>query len=210
MSEQRSDKALYVCIDGVDGSGKTTQVKMLGEHYEASGISAAVVPFIPIASVPLRRAAEQRYGTQSAMRVQFSREHVEYVHACEQYLNYQEHIAPKLETHDVVIQDRSKLSRLVNAKYAGTPLDDVEAILDQFPDPDATFYLHLAPATAFERLTHRGNPGKDETLEYVTTAGDYYSSFAQTLGAHIINAEQDPTQVHLDIVACLGELASRG
>lgn len=207
MAEAARAKALYICIDGLDGSGKTTQARMLHDYFVASELQVRIVPFVPQASKPLRQAAKQRYGSESAMRVAFSRSHVEYVHACEQFLNFQDHIAPYLDTHDAVIQDRSKLSRLVNARYAQTPLEDVRAILNQFPDPDALFYLKTSPATALGRIVLRGDVGQDETSDYLDRAAVYFDEFGAELGAHFIDAQQTPEEVQWNIISEISKMA---
>jgi len=172
--------AYRIAFEGIDGSGKGTQIQLLKKKLVENSVKVKTTSFKPVASKPLRIAAENITGDSSDMRVLFERSHVEYVHTCDQYLNYFDSILPLVKDSQIILQDRCKITRIVNAEYANSPLLDTRRILDLIPNPNLIFCLLVKPEIALDRIQKRGTAGKDETLEFLDFADKAYRKIAKT------------------------------
>jgi len=167
-------KNYHIAIDGVDGSGKTTQAQMLLKFLEDKGMKIFYTKFTPFSSKVLLDISFNLNKKEGSVRKIFDLSHLEYVYACDEYLNYSEIIKPKIENGFCVIQDRSKMTRYINSTIASCPKLDIEKILGSIPNPTLTVILSISPDLAFERLTLRGNRREDESLEYLNLAAELY------------------------------------
>lgn len=192
--------ALYVAFEGVDGSGKSTQIELVSSTLREKGFKVLNVPFKPVASQVLRDYSIITTGDKGSMRSLFNLSCVEYVHACDQVLNFTNLVLPNLKNYDIIIQDRSKLSRIVNAKYANSPINDIENILSIIPDPDYFIYFCIEPKESFRRLNKRGNTTTDENLEFLTFASKEYSNLISETQCLIIDAKKSQIEITKDIL----------
>ena len=194
-----SENALYIAFEGIDGSGKSTQINNVSELLKTSDYTVLAVPFKPFASQCLRDFSTSITGDKGSMRSIFDLSYVEYVHACDQVLNYTNLIKPNLAEYDLIIQDRSKLSRVVNAKYARTPIKNIENILSTIPDPDVIIYLKINPKVSLRRLTNRGKTTADENLEFLTFASSEYETLLSSKNCLIIDANKSQIEISKEI-----------
>jgi dTMP kinase len=154
-----------VAIEGIDGSGKTTQARLLARFCSENRLS----------HVLSKEPTRGKYGElirDSAIRGRLSveeeidillkdrREHVENV------------INPALRGEKIVILDRYYFS---TAAYQGAHGADPEFILgtsEAFaPQPDLLIVLDIPPGTGLERIRERGDePNKFESVESLERA----------------------------------------
>ena len=154
-----------VAVEGIDGSGKTTQAQLLAQFCEVNRL----------AHVVSKEPTRGKYGSKirdSAIRGRLSvaeeieilekdrREHVEKV------------INPALRDEKIVILDRYYFS---TAAYQGAHGADADAILvanELFaPQPDLLIVLDVSPETGLQRIRDRGDePNKFENTESLERA----------------------------------------
>lgn len=172
MVGRTSNNGYLVVIEGIDGTGKSSQARMLKEHHERSG-KEAVLSFEPTKSsehgVKLRTAMMDRatplsFKDELFLFIEDRKWHVANV------------IAPALRDGKVVILDRYYLS---TAAYQGTRgFLSWEKILDMnelfAPKPDIVFLLTIDVDKALERIDkERGSRSyfeKHERLDAIQTA----------------------------------------
>lgn len=158
MSEQRR-KGLFVCAEGNEGAGKTTQVRAVAEALRARGIPTVTTrePGGTTIAEAIRAVVCQNFdeplSANTTMLLMFA--------AREQHiLNF---ILPKLEEGFVVITDR-----YIDAGYAlqvvGDGADaDLFGILQeralQLCTPDRTFVFQVSVDTSRERSKGAGRGG---------------------------------------------------
>jgi len=150
-------KGLFIVIDGIDGSGKSAQAKLLASWLEEKGYS-----------VLLTREPSQSVHGQKVKSLVRAKENLlntkEWINLFT--LDRQEHLAneiiPALEDGQIVICERYYYSTLA------CQLDDVKEWRDYakgFLQPDLTIILDLSPASAFNRIADRySKEGKEQTV----------------------------------------------
>ena len=140
-----------IAFEGVDGSGKSTQLQLLAAALRERGVDV-VVTREPTDGVHGRRIREMaRSGervppeTELAWFVDDRREHVS------------ELIAPALAAGKLVLTDRYYLSSVA---YQGARGLDWRAILErseaEFPLPDLVVVVEVSPEQGLERVEARG------------------------------------------------------
>ena len=161
MSERRG--GLFITLEGVDGSGKSTQAGRLGKSLGAGGRDVVVtrepggapgaeaIRRLLVEGAPDRWSAETEILLFTAAR----RDHLERT------------IRPALDRGAIVISDRFADSTRV---YQGATRGNLRALVDTIHaaiigmEPDLTLILDLAPETALARGLAR-NSGEDRFEE---------------------------------------------
>ena len=145
---------LFITFEGIDGSGKTTQARLLAERLDARGLpvlltrepggspGAEQIRALLLEGDPERWSAETELLLFTAAR----RDHLERT------------IAPALSAGRVVISDRFADSTRV---YQGVTRGDLRAKVDKLHrlmigrEPDLTFIIDLDPAAGLSRALGR-------------------------------------------------------
>ncbi|HTF36348.1 MAG TPA: dTMP kinase [Myxococcota bacterium] len=140
-----------IVFEGLDGSGKTTQLSWLASALRGAG-HPVVTTREPTGGAYGRRIramakGSQRVAAEEELRwfVEDRREHVSRV------------IAPALARGEIVLSDRYYLSTVT---YQGARGLDWAAILAQseaeFPNPDLVLLLEIDPSLGLARVSERG------------------------------------------------------
>lgn len=153
-------KGLYVALEGIDGSGKTTQVERLVEHFKNNG-REVVRTREPRKEEGIIGDLIQKilHGKTQIPPVAF-----QYLFSADREIHHEELVIPSLKAGKVVISDRCFWSAipygLLDRK---SELDEntieymlaAQSILSmyhQFVVPDYTFYLDIPLDTAMQRI----------------------------------------------------------
>ena len=160
-------KGLYIALEGIDGSGKTTQVEELAKHFERKGKS--VVRAREPRKEGLIGDIIQRVLTG---KVKMPSVALQYLFSTDRVLHHEEVIIPALKAGKVVISDRCFWSAIVYGILDREGWNDpntadflliahsVLSLYHQFIDPDFTFALNVSLRTAFARISK-----KDDKIE---------------------------------------------
>jgi dTMP kinase len=154
-----------VAIEGIDGSGKTTQVELLAKFCSENRLAHVVSKEPTKGKYGMKIRDSATHGRMSIddeveILLKDRAEHVENV------------IAPALRKEEIVILDRYYFS---NAAYQGAHGADAESILaenERFaPQPDLLIFLDVRARTGIGRIKSRGDePNKFETIESLEKA----------------------------------------
>jgi dTMP kinase len=186
-----------LALEGIDGSGKTTQADLLAGALKRRGLTVVLTrePSFGPAGQRLRRylSGPTRHlspAEELALFVTDRREHVARV------------IRPALATGHVVISDRYYYS---SAAYQGALGLDPARILAEnevfAPRPHLVFILTLPPALAVARLS-----GSPQRLRQVSEGQDYLEQvaaiYASLTGSHIhrVDAAASPEAIHAELL----------
>lgn len=156
-------KGLYICVEGIDGSGKTTQVKKLTEYFKKQG--KAVVQTREPRKEGLVGDIVQKVLTG---QVKMPSVALQYLFSTDRVLHHEEVIIPALKSGKVVLSDRCFWSAIVygtldriDGKYDLDSADflliahSVLSMYHQFIVPDYTFYLKVSLETSIARIAKK-------------------------------------------------------
>jgi len=150
------DKAgLFITFEGIDGSGKSTQIRKLREHLEAEGLDVDLIR--EPGGTAIGEKIRSLLLDKSNGEMSFETELLLYESARAQIVR--ERIIPALRAGRIVICDRFFDSTTAYQGYArGLNLSDVE-FLNRWAtgglEPDLTFLLDLPAEVAYRRMEGR-------------------------------------------------------
>jgi len=141
-----------IAFEGLDGSGKSTQLERLATRLRASGCDV-VTTREPTEFPSGKRIREMARSGEELEPEEELRWFVE-----DRRVHVDEVITPALRADRIVLTDRYYLSTVA---YQGARGLDYEKILgdseDEFPIPDLVLLLEIDPQIAFDRVQARGS-----------------------------------------------------
>ncbi len=176
-------KGFYVALEGIDGSGKTTQAEELRRYFEKKG-KDVIVTYEP------RREGAVGELIHKVLKEEVSLPKVglQYLFAADRAMHQEELIIPALKAGKVVISDRNFWSGIAygimdkggikKAEESANQLAVALSVLSmyhQFIAPNVTFYLDVDVNTAMERLSHLNRKAElYEKKNLLTTVQEVY------------------------------------
>lgn len=158
----------FIVIEGIDGSGKTTQVELLSDFFENQGKE------VFIAKEPTDGIVGQLIRKIIRKEIQVPKTSIQYLFAADRASHLEEMIVPELKKGKMVISDRYFWSAVaygladLEEKKNGNRLLVAQSILSfyhQFILPNFTFYLDISTETAMKRISKRHKEGEREYYE---------------------------------------------
>lgn len=170
--KKNESKGIYIALEGIDGSGKTTQAERLAEYFSSKGMSV------------VRTREPRKEGIIGDLvhqvltgKLKFPAVALQYLFSTDRVLNQQEVVLPALKIGKIVVSDRSFWSAVVYGildkgennydDKAASQLLIAQSILSmyhQFTIPDFTFYLKIPLEISLARLK-----AKEDTKEIYET-----------------------------------------
>jgi dTMP kinase len=195
----------FIVLDGTEGSGKSTQIRLLVDRLQQAGL--------PVTSV--RDPGATRIGEQ-IRAILLNPDHAEMGMRCEMLLYMAaraqmvtEVIIPALEADKVVVCDRFVSSTLAyqlggEGLTADEIRDAAEAAIQGYW-PDLTLILDLPAATSLARVQREKDRIEQRPLEYHEMVRDNFHAQAslEPDRYRIIHADRPPEAVHEEIWATL-------
>ena len=179
-------QGLFIVIEGIDGTGKSTQAKRLGEWFETQG-REVVLSYEPTHGQwgkHLRDSMTQgRLGPEEELEL-FIKDRQDHVDTL---------IQPSLAAGKVVILDRYYFSTMA---YQGARGFDPQVIRERneafAPQPDLLLILDLDVDTAHQRIGTRGDTTNEfEQRDTLTKCREIFLSLKDEDFARVIDATAD-------------------
>ena len=159
--KRNSSQGLYIALEGIDGSGKTTQVERLVSYFKKKG-KEVIHTREPRKGEGLigKLIQDILHGKTAISPVAF-----QYLFSADRQMHHQDVILPALEAGKVVISDRCFWSAIpygildknepIEKKSIEQKLvaQSILSFYHEFTVPDKTFYLDVSLDTAIERIT---------------------------------------------------------
>ena len=200
---------LFITFEGGEGTGKSTQVRRLAEHFRAKG--RAVVETREPGGTPAGEALRSLLVTGEVGR--WSAEAEAMLNAAARSVHVRDVIAPALARGDVVISDRFIDSTRAYQGYAGgcsfDLIDSLELSAIGECRPNLTLILDLDSAVGLARAKNRGEGMEDRyerkglAFHERLRAGFLAIAKAEPQRCRVIDASQNIEGVAIDILRAL-------
>jgi dTMP kinase len=153
---------MFITLDGGDGCGKSTQIRLLAEKLQSQGHK--VVCCRDPGSTPLGDAVRNILLNRQELHIADTTEMFLFMAARSQLIR--EVIRPALETVKIVLSDRFLISTFVYQCYAGGVsaeiLEPISAAAVGETLPDLGIVLDIPYEIAVQRIGHRSAPDRME------------------------------------------------
>ncbi len=198
---KRTDKGLFIVIEGIDGTGKSTQAKMLKLALEKAGQTVTLdhePSNGPYGKILRDSATTGRLSPQEELDL-FHKDRKHHV---------DELILPTLNRGETVILDRYYFSTMAYQGQRGFDQQEIRDINLTFaPNPDILFILDLDVDLARERIGVRGDSTNEfEKRDALQYCRDTFLSVSNQNFAHVIDSAQSIEQIHTQMLEISLEL----
>lgn len=197
---------IFITIEGMDGSGKTTQINKLKDYFEKNGQHVVLTrePGGTVISEAIReiildiKYQEMEPVTEALLYAASRAQHV------------RQYILPNLEAGNIVICDRYVDSSLVYQGFARKLGDDIKKINDYATGglaPDVTFFLDLEHTKGMDRKKNQQELDRleAEKEQFHQMVREGYHQLLKVNGDRMIgvDAGQSIEDVHQEILTGL-------
>jgi len=160
-----------IVIEGMDGSGRSTQISLLTEWLESEGFA--------VETMGLRRSGLVAKDIDALLAENtITRMTLTLMYATDFYDQLEHRIIPALRSDFVVLADRYIYTLIARAAARGIERDYLSGLYEMAVRPDLTFWLNVRPEAAFEREFR-----KSHTISYwesgrdLSLSDDLFQSF---------------------------------
>ncbi|MCW4046334.1 MAG: dTMP kinase [Candidatus Bathyarchaeota archaeon] len=164
-------KGVFICIEGLDGCGKTTQTKLLVEKLQKShGAVYTAEPSRGSIGTFIRKSIlyREKRLPSTVEALLFAADRVEHV---------QNEVLPALRQGKLVISDRYVYSSLAYQGAAGLSVDWIQKINEHALRPDLALFIDVNPETVMRRL--KAHRSVMENLETQRKVREIYLQFVE-------------------------------
>ena len=138
-------KGVLIAVEGLDGSGKSTQAHLLVEWLRSLG---APVHHTEWNSSPLVASSTKK----AKMEKRLKPETFHLIHAADFADRYERQIQPLIEVGGIVVCDRYKFTALARDGSRGIESDRIEKCYSFAREPDLTLYFKVSPDVSLSRI----------------------------------------------------------
>lgn len=185
---------LFIVLEGIDGTGKSTQAQLLADWFRAQGreVVASREPTDGPWGRQIRAtAATGRLAPEEELELFLKdrREHVEQL------------ITPALADGKVVILDRYYFSTMAYQGLRGFDPVEIRARNEAFaPQPDLLLILDLDVDRALERIGARGDTANEfEKRDALARCREIFLSLKDEPFVHVVATDEGPEKVQESI-----------
>lgn len=165
-----SRKGSFICIEGLDGCGKTTQTRLLVARLRRKGYDAVYTAEPSRGKIGRFIKKYCLHGTKRASGVIEA-----LLFAADRYEHVENEIVPAMNQEKLVVSDRYVYSSLAYQGAAGLDLEWIKTINEHAIRPDLAIFIDVDPAAVVRRL----KPVKSvmENLETQKRVREIYMEF---------------------------------
>ncbi|MBA3724459.1 MAG: dTMP kinase [Candidatus Levybacteria bacterium] len=210
-------KGLYVVLEGVNASGKSTQVEHLKEYFQTLG-REVVITSEPNDSLPAGRLVRDIITRKTS----FPSAALQYLYTADRVVNHETIIEPALKEGKVVLSSRNFWSALVygvmdvgGVKYTKRDADlmlvtqGILSMYHRFMLPDVTFFLDVEVDTVMSRMKLMGRDRdiyekKDKLTQLINGYRWVANQFADEFV--YVDGERELQIVTKELIAVIGDI----
>lgn len=186
-------KGLFICVEGLDGCGKTTQAKILVKTLKRTSYDAVYT------AEPSRGHIGKfikKFCLHDKKRISAVTEAL--LFAADRYEHVENEVMPALKKGKIVVSDRYVYSSLAYQGATGLDLKWIDAINRHAVKPDLAIFIDVNP----EIVIHRLKPKKSvmENLETQRKVREVYMKFVENGELAKIDGNRSKREVANDIL----------
>lgn len=179
-----------IAIEGIDGAGKTTQVKELKKQLELKGFEVA----------SFKEPTNSKFGNIIRNIAMHNNEHLNgrspekenefFIE--DRKIDVKKNIKPSLNKGKIVIMDRYFYSNMAYQSVLGLDIDKIKKQNEEIaPIPDVFFILDITPQLGISRITFKRGETTNtfEKSEYLEKVRDIFNSMADYPNVKIIEGD---------------------
>ncbi len=203
-----SQRGKFIVFEGTDGSGKSTQMKLLAKHLSEAGVNVYCT----------REPTDSQFGTllracmtgkvetdERAIALLFAADRIDHIQ------NPVTGMLKKLDEGVTVLCDRFYFSSFAyNGNFVSPDwVIELNRPAMELLRPDLVIFLDLDPEEGMRRIAHRGDKERYETLERQRSIRNrYLHVFEMFPKMHVekIRSEEDKTETQEKIRAAVDPL----
>lgn len=182
--------SLFIVIEGIDGTGKSTQVRLLADWLRSQGreVITSREPTDGPWGRMARNSGNVRLSAEEELQL-FLKDRAEHV---------EQLIQPALDAGKVVILDRYYFSTMAYQGCRGFDPAEIRKRNEAFaPVPDLLFILDLEVDAALARIGARGDIANEfEKRENLLRCREIFLTLKDEPFVHVIDTNRSPDEVH--------------
>lgn len=208
-------KGRFITLEGGEGTGKSTQIKLLAEWLNRCGVETLLTK--EPGGTPIGRELRQMLCTGDKDKFDAVAEALLYY--ADRRIHMQQKVLPALEDGKWVISDRFADSTMAyqyygyNKRVPKQMLEQLYAMTVGNFYPDLTIILDLDPRIGLERSLQRNGTAEIQETRHESRGNEFHQNLrrgfleiAQTSPRYVVvNADQSIEQLHHDIVKIVEE-----
>lgn len=205
------NKSIFIAIEGGEGSGKSTQIKLLLDYLKNKGILTHLTR--EPGGCPVSEDIRNIIVKGDANKIDELSELLLFSAARHEHVR--QTIRPLLDKGYAVVSDRFYLSTYVYQSFAGgldfNTVEQITKLAIKGTEPDLTILLDIEPKLGLLRsmentTTHDEKRFESKSLEYHEKIRQGFLNAAKHDDTTIVvNANQDVEKVHQDIIKLIEE-----
>jgi len=187
------ERGFFICVEGLDGCGKTTQTKLLVRRLEEKGYNVVYT------AEPSRGEIGKfikRYCLHGEGRVSSVVEAL--LFAADRFEHVEKEVIPALSEGKLVVSDRYVYSSLAYQGAAGLDLKWIEKINEHAVRPGLAIFIDVEPEIVVQRLKPRRSVM--ENLETQRRVREIYIKFVEKGALVKINGNKSEREVADEIM----------
>ncbi len=200
--KQNLYKGKFVVFEGLNGSGKSEQAKLLKGHFDKCGTPAFLT------KEPTQwTGASQKIRDVLAGKISLAPLQLQELFAEDRAEHLRKEIVPALRLGEIVICDRYAFSSMSFGGLA-VPMHQLLRLNESFICPDKIFLLRVRPEECLRRIAQRKTKLRIfEEPEKMRRIADNYERLAKSRLFQeffvVIDGERSIEEIHQEIVSCL-------
>ncbi|MFB0567702.1 MAG: dTMP kinase [Candidatus Bathyarchaeia archaeon] len=187
-------RGIFICIEGIDASGKSTQASWLVRNLRRRGFDAIYTTEPSEGEVG---SFIKRYILQRKRRVPAVVEAL--LFAVDRVDHVESKIEPELESGKIVVSDRYVYSSLAYQGAAGLDVGWIEQINRMALPPGLAIYIDVPPEVVVKRMRRRRSVM--ETLENLRRVREVYMQLIREGRLVLIDGNRPASEVAQNILA---------
>ncbi len=192
-----STKGAFIVIEGLDGSGKTTQAKLLARSLKKTHVAVFTA-----------EPSKGKIGKFIRGRILYGEKRVPtaveaLLFAADRIDHIQTEVLPVISAGGLVVSDRYLYSSLAYQGSSGLSLEWIHSINQQALKPDLALFIDVTPEIVLKRLKRKKSVM--ETLETQKKVREIYIKYVHNGDLVKIDGEKSRTEVAKSVLSITNE-----